>query len=270
MQFVDQPHMFVARPTNQLVEKLIGVQAETTREGAGGGARRRSWSTLPSSSTRPELEEQRTVIRFPVEKVRRMPEIAHRLYMARCFALRSSVARCWRLAAAARTSRCRRRPMRASSSTSRSPIHDAARHGLLQHARAAAARRGRTSTARRPRWAIPASRRASMRATARQLTCSRHGVPDLHRYVEASRGRSAAPTGTPSWSCLHRRDLHAYDLGSAIGVCNHGAERQVRAALHGPDGNNVYHCAANCASTTVAAPAACTARARPAKSLAGC
>ena len=66
VKFVDQPHMFQRAPTDKLVEKLVGTLSETTREGAGGGAQA---AVMIDAS---ELEEQRTVIRFPVEKVRRI------------------------------------------------------------------------------------------------------------------------------------------------------------------------------------------------------
>ena len=59
-------------PTDRLVEKLIGIQPETTREGAGGGAGAAVMLDPADFGNAPELDEQRTVIRFPVEKVRRI------------------------------------------------------------------------------------------------------------------------------------------------------------------------------------------------------
>jgi hypothetical protein len=61
--------MFQRGPTDKLVEKLIGPQGETTREGAGGGAAAAVMVDIGSAPN--ELDDQRTVIRFPVEKVRR-------------------------------------------------------------------------------------------------------------------------------------------------------------------------------------------------------
>jgi hypothetical protein len=71
VKFVDQPHMFSRAATDKLVEKLVGGTVhETTREGAGGGA---SQAVMVDIGSYPDdLEEQRTVIRFPVEKVRRI------------------------------------------------------------------------------------------------------------------------------------------------------------------------------------------------------
>jgi thioredoxin reductase len=68
VKFVEQPHMFSRSPTDKLLEKLIGPQRETTREGAGGGA---AAAVMVDMGSAEDLEEQRTVIRFPVEKVRR-------------------------------------------------------------------------------------------------------------------------------------------------------------------------------------------------------
>lgn len=70
VKFVEQPHMFQRGPTDKLVEKLTGPIAETTRERAGAGAPSAVMVDMGSFEARP-LEEQRTVIRFPVEKVRR-------------------------------------------------------------------------------------------------------------------------------------------------------------------------------------------------------
>lgn len=64
VRFVEQDHMFQRGPTDQLVEKLIGHVAETTREGAGGGLAGGVMVDFGSA-------EQRTVLRFPVEKVRK-------------------------------------------------------------------------------------------------------------------------------------------------------------------------------------------------------
>jgi thioredoxin reductase len=71
VRFIDQPHMAFRGPTDKLVEKLIGPVAETTREGAGGGAMAAVMVDIGSIPPGTELEEQRTVIRFPVEKIRR-------------------------------------------------------------------------------------------------------------------------------------------------------------------------------------------------------
>jgi thioredoxin reductase/NAD-dependent dihydropyrimidine dehydrogenase PreA subunit len=71
VKFAEQPHLFSRGPTDKLVEKLIGAQRETTREGAGGGAPA-AVMVDAGSFAGVELEEQRTVIRFPVEKVRRI------------------------------------------------------------------------------------------------------------------------------------------------------------------------------------------------------
>ncbi len=71
VKFIEQPHMFQRGPTDKLVEKLIGAQPETTREGAGGGAAAAVMVDIGSLPPGAELEAQPTVIRFPVEKVRR-------------------------------------------------------------------------------------------------------------------------------------------------------------------------------------------------------
>jgi putative YpdA family bacillithiol system oxidoreductase len=83
VKFRDKPHEFSRGPTDKLVEQLVGKVAETTPEGAGGrapsavmvdiGSFRPNTVELNSSELElPELEEQRTVIRFPVERVRRI------------------------------------------------------------------------------------------------------------------------------------------------------------------------------------------------------
>ena len=66
VRFIEQPHMFQRGPTDKLVEALIGPVAETTREGAGGGAGA-AVMVEPSFD-----DQQRTVLRFPVEKVRKI------------------------------------------------------------------------------------------------------------------------------------------------------------------------------------------------------
>jgi thioredoxin reductase/NAD-dependent dihydropyrimidine dehydrogenase PreA subunit len=66
VRFVEQPHMFQRGPTDKLVENLIGQVAETTREGAGGGAGA-AVMVEPSFD-----DQQRTVLRFPGEKVRKI------------------------------------------------------------------------------------------------------------------------------------------------------------------------------------------------------
>ena len=70
VKFVEQPHMFQRGPTDVLLEKLVGPVAETTREGAGAGAQSAVMVDMNSFDNN-ALEEQRTIIRFPVEKVRR-------------------------------------------------------------------------------------------------------------------------------------------------------------------------------------------------------
>jgi thioredoxin reductase/ferredoxin len=70
VKFIDQPHMFQRGPTDKLLEKLVGPVAETTREGAGAGAQSAVMVDMGSFNAN-SLEEQRTIIRFPVEKVRR-------------------------------------------------------------------------------------------------------------------------------------------------------------------------------------------------------
>jgi thioredoxin reductase (NADPH) len=66
VRFIEQPHMFQRGPTDKLVENLIGPVAETTREGAGGGA---GSAVMVEASFD---EQQRTVLRFPFEKVRKI------------------------------------------------------------------------------------------------------------------------------------------------------------------------------------------------------
>jgi hypothetical protein len=66
VKFIEQPHMFSRPPTDKLVEKLIGPVAAT----AGGNDA--AVMIDPADFGGGELEEQRTVIRFPVEKVRRI------------------------------------------------------------------------------------------------------------------------------------------------------------------------------------------------------
>jgi putative YpdA family bacillithiol system oxidoreductase len=72
VRFADQPHMASRPATDRLVEKLIGAVSETTREGAGGGAAAAVMIDPADLGGVEGLEEQRTVIRFPVEKVRRI------------------------------------------------------------------------------------------------------------------------------------------------------------------------------------------------------
>jgi thioredoxin reductase/NAD-dependent dihydropyrimidine dehydrogenase PreA subunit len=73
VKFVDQPFMFSRGRTDDLVEKLVGTSLpETTREGAGGGAASAVMVDIGSfQETDVGFEDQRTIIRFPVEKVRR-------------------------------------------------------------------------------------------------------------------------------------------------------------------------------------------------------
>jgi putative YpdA family bacillithiol system oxidoreductase len=81
VKFRDKPHEFSRPATDKLVEAMCGPLKETTPELAGGGA---AGNVLVDIQLRPatqelnsaeleldNLEEQRTVIRFPVEKVRR-------------------------------------------------------------------------------------------------------------------------------------------------------------------------------------------------------
>jgi thioredoxin reductase (NADPH) len=73
VKFIEQPHMFSRGATDKLVEKLIGgAVRETTREAAGGGAPQAVMVDIGSFEANELLEEQHTVIRFPVEKVRRI------------------------------------------------------------------------------------------------------------------------------------------------------------------------------------------------------
>jgi hypothetical protein len=69
VKFVDQPHMFSRGRTDELVEKLLGgAVPETTREAAGGGA---PSAVMVDVGSLEALEMQPTIIRFPLEKVRR-------------------------------------------------------------------------------------------------------------------------------------------------------------------------------------------------------
>jgi thioredoxin reductase/ferredoxin len=69
VRFAERPHMHQMGPTDQLVEALIGPQRETSREAAGGGAQR----AVEIDSTDLDLAlEEKTVLRFPVERVRRI------------------------------------------------------------------------------------------------------------------------------------------------------------------------------------------------------
>ncbi|MFI5289130.1 MAG: NAD(P)-binding domain-containing protein [Polyangia bacterium] len=83
VRFIDKPHLFARSGTDKLVEKLCGPQRETEREAAGGGAPdavmvdmgsfRPGTLELGTGDVEfPEEDEQRTVIRFPVERVRRI------------------------------------------------------------------------------------------------------------------------------------------------------------------------------------------------------
>jgi thioredoxin reductase/ferredoxin len=81
VKFRDKPHEFARPSTDKALEALCGPLRETTPEAAGGGAKRNVLVDI--GEFQPEegadsaaheldaLEEQRTVIRFPVEKVRR-------------------------------------------------------------------------------------------------------------------------------------------------------------------------------------------------------
>ncbi len=83
VRFKDRAHEFARSATDKLVESLTGPLRETTAEGAGGGAPNPVMvdigsfrpATLELTSGEIELgeiEEQRTVIRFPVERVRKV------------------------------------------------------------------------------------------------------------------------------------------------------------------------------------------------------
>jgi hypothetical protein len=61
----------------------------------------------------------------------------------------------------------------------------------------------------------------------------------------------------------------AYDLGSAIGVCNHGAGDYCVQRCRGPVGN-VYNCSANCASTDGGGTGCMHGATDTCESLAGC
>jgi len=61
----------------------------------------------------------------------------------------------------------------------------------------------------------------------------------------------------------------AYDLGSAIGVCNHGAGDYCVQRCRGPV-NNVYNCVANCASTDGGGTGCMHSASDTCESLAGC
>jgi putative YpdA family bacillithiol system oxidoreductase len=83
VKFRDKAHEFSRPPTDQLVESLCGRVAETTPDMVAGAANKNVMVEMDSGQrpiTQPldsaelelaELDEQRTVIRFPIEKVRR-------------------------------------------------------------------------------------------------------------------------------------------------------------------------------------------------------
>jgi len=62
----------------------------------------------------------------------------------------------------------------------------------------------------------------------------------------------------------------AYDLGSAIGVCNHGSGDMCQQRCTGPDGNNVYHCVAHCLSDDGGGTGCAHTGTETCESLAGC
>ncbi len=62
----------------------------------------------------------------------------------------------------------------------------------------------------------------------------------------------------------------AYDFGSSIDVCNHGSGDQCLQHCTGPDTNNVYHCAAHCASDDGGGTGCAHTAAETCESLAGC
>ena len=82
VRFSDKPHEFARAATDKLVEQLCGRVKETTPESAVGRAQKNvmvdsneikqpTHEIGSSEIVLGELEEQRTVIRFPVERVRR-------------------------------------------------------------------------------------------------------------------------------------------------------------------------------------------------------
>jgi len=73
------------------------------------------------------------------------------------------------------------------------------------------------------------------------LTCTTNGAPAVGTVCGAD-GHSIVELQYTGTTCS------AYDLGSAIGQCNHGPGDRCLAHCTGPDGNNVFHCAAVCAS----------------------
>ncbi|HEY2744245.1 MAG TPA: hypothetical protein VGL86_06470 [Polyangia bacterium] len=62
----------------------------------------------------------------------------------------------------------------------------------------------------------------------------------------------------------------AYDLGSAIGMCNHGENDKCLSHCTGPDGNNQYHCAAVCASDDGGGTGCAHSASETCETLAGC
>jgi putative YpdA family bacillithiol system oxidoreductase len=81
VKFRDKPHEFARPATDKLVEQLCGPQRETSADVGGGRANKNvmvAMDEVPpqqddsAAHAFDELEEQRTVIRFPVEKVRRV------------------------------------------------------------------------------------------------------------------------------------------------------------------------------------------------------
>ncbi|HZS36572.1 MAG TPA: NAD(P)-binding domain-containing protein [Polyangia bacterium] len=68
VRFTERPHMHQMGPTDRLVEALIGPQHETSREAAGGGAP----DAVMVDPTELDVSERHTVVRFPVERVRRI------------------------------------------------------------------------------------------------------------------------------------------------------------------------------------------------------
>jgi thioredoxin reductase len=80
VKFRDKPHEFARPNTDKLLEQLCGALTETTPESAAGAAAKNVMVDIPEVRHQPDsaeleladMEEQRTVIRFPVEKVRRI------------------------------------------------------------------------------------------------------------------------------------------------------------------------------------------------------
>jgi hypothetical protein len=95
------------------------------------------------------------------------------------------------------------------------------------------------------------------------LTCSTSGRTAQGTVCGAD-GRSIIELTYTGTTCT------AYDLGSAIGMCNHGSDDKCLAHCTGPDGNNVYHCAAVCASDDGGGTGCAHSATETCETLAGC